>query len=251
MNQFKKETKQLSIFVTAGYPELDSLNKQLNTLEANGVDFVEVGIPFSDPMADGPTIQQTSDIALKNGINLELLFKQLNQRTSQLPIVLMGYLNPVLSYGIDRFLTSCNQVGVRSVIIPDMSLEIYNRFYRERFEKHEVFPCFLITPTSSVERIQKVSEACKNSFVYLVSSNATTGGESSFGPNQSTVYQSIRKTCGDTPLFIGFGIDSKEKVEFVQRVSDGAIIGSAYLKALKKDQSLEFLRSIQPQNVIL
>ena len=244
MNPFKKATKQLSIFVTAGYPELNSLQEQLNLLESKGVDFVEVGIPFSDPMADGPTIQQTSDVALKNGMNLELVFAQLSERTSTLPIVLMGYLNPVLSFGIERFLNACNEVGVRSVILPDMSLEIYNRFYRNQFERHEVFPCFLITPTSSPERIQRISEACKNSFVYLVSSNATTGGVSSFAPEQAKNYADIRKICGETPLFIGFGIDSKEKVKFVQDVCDGAIIGSAYLKAVKKNEATEFLRSV-------
>ncbi|MDG1331443.1 MAG: tryptophan synthase subunit alpha [Crocinitomicaceae bacterium] len=245
MNQFKKASKQLSIFVTAGYPKLNSLNDQLNLLEANGVDFVEVGIPFSDPMADGPTIQETSDLALKNGMNLELLFEQLNERTSTLPLVLMGYLNPVLSYGIDRFLESCNRVGVRSVILPDMSLEIYERFYRDQFEKYEVFPSFLITPTSSTQRIQRISKVCKNSFVYLVSSNATTGGKSTFNADQAKTYQSIRENCGETPLFIGFGIDSKEKVEYVQEVSHGAIIGSAYLKALGLNKEKDFLKSIR------
>ncbi len=244
MNQFKKDKKQLSIFVTAGYPRLDSLNDQLNLLESNGVDFVEVGIPFSDPMADGPTIQKTSDIALKNGMNLELVFDQLSNRSTTIPIVLMGYLNPVISYGITRFLESCQRVGVRAVILPDMSLEIYNRFYREKFEEYGVFPCFLITPTSSTERIEKISRACKNSFVYLVSSNATTGGNSTFHPDQAKRYQSIRSICGDTPLFIGFGIDSSEKVAFVQKVCDGAIIGSAYLKALEANNAEDFLKKL-------
>jgi len=202
--------------------------------QGNGVDFVEVGIPFSDPMADGPTIQESSEIALKNGMNLERLFEQLTERTTTIPLVLMGYLNPVLSFGIERFLQSCNAVGVRTVILPDMSLEIYNRFYKSQFEAHEVFPSFLITPSSSAERIRTISEACKHSFVYLVSSNATTGGTSSFHPEQIESYRAIREICGETPMFIGFGIDSREKVEFVQKVSDGAIIGSAYLNALKK-----------------
>ena len=245
MNSFKKDTKQLSIFVTAGYPHLDSLNDHLTLLESNGVDFVEVGIPFSDPMADGPTIQKTSDIALKNGMNLALLFDQLKTRTSNIPIVLMGYLNPVLSFGLDRFLKACQSVGVRTVILPDMSLEIYQRFYREQFEAHDVTPSFLITPTSSRERIEKISAACTKSFVYLVSSNATTGGQSSFGTEQAANYQAIRSICGNTPLFIGFGIDSREKVEFVQNVCDGAIIGSAYLKALAKQEAEPFLKSIQ------
>lgn len=245
MNRYKKDTKQLSIFVTAGYPHLNSLNDQLDLLEAHDIDFVEVGIPFSDPLADGPTIQQTSEIALKNGMNLEILFEQLGKRSSKIPVILMGYLNPIISYGIVRFIESCNRVGVQSVILPDMSLEIYNRFYRGQFEQHGVFPCFLITPTSSTERIQEISTVCKNSFVYLVSSNATTGGKSSFGVDQAETYQSIRSLCGNTPMFIGFGIDSREKVEFVQNVCDGAIIGSAYLKAIEHDRSDEFLISLR------
>ena len=245
MNRYKKDSKQLSIFITAGYPHLNSLNDQLDLLEAHDIDFVEVGIPFSDPLADGPTIQQTSEIALKNGMNLKILFEQLGNRSSKMPLILMGYLNPIISYGIVPFLESCNRVGVHSVILPDMSLEIYNRFYRDQFEQHGVFPCFLITPTSSFERIQEISAACKNSFVYLVSSNATTGGSSSFNADQAKTYQSIRSLCGSTPMFIGFGIDSREKVEFVQNVCDGAIIGSAYLKAVEQDRSDEFLTSLR------
>ncbi|MCJ8288132.1 MAG: tryptophan synthase subunit alpha [Crocinitomicaceae bacterium] len=245
MNRYKKDSKQLSIFITAGYPHLNSLNDQLDLLEAHGIDFVEVGIPFSDPLADGPTIQQTSEIALKNGMNLKILFEQLGNRSSKMPLILMGYLNPIISYGIVPFLESCNRVGVHSVILPDMSLEIYNRFYRDQFEQHGVFPCFLITPTSSTERIQEISEVCKNSFVYLVSSNATTGGKSSFNADQAKTYQSIRSLCGSTPMFIGFGIDSRKKVEFVQNVCDGAIIGSAYLKAVGQDRSDEFLTSLR------
>ena len=245
MNRYKKETKQLSIFVTAGYPDLDSLNEQLDLLESHDIDFVEVGIPFSDPLADGPTIQKTSEIALKNGMNLEILFAQLENRSSKIPVILMGYLNPIISFGVLRFLESCNRVGVHSVILPDMSLEIYTRFYRTQFEDYEISPCFLITPPSSTERIQEISKVCKNSFVYLVSSNATTGGTSSFGADQAKKYQSIYSLCGNTPLFIGFGIDSRKKVEFVQNVCDGAIIGSAYLKALSVNKHKAFLDHLQ------
>lgn len=245
MNSFKKHTKQLSIFVTAGYPKIDSLPEQLTLLEAHGIDFVEVGIPFSDPLADGPTIQQTSEIALKNGMNLELIFEQLNNRTSKIPVVLMGYLNPIIAFGIKHFLESCKHVGVQSVILPDMSLEIYERFYRSQFEQYGVFPCFLITPKSSKERIERISAVCKNSFVYLVSSNATTGGTSSFGASQAKRYQSIHALCKNTPMFIGFGIDSRKKVEFIQKVCDGAIIGSAYLKALSINQHKAFLDQLK------
>jgi tryptophan synthase alpha chain len=241
MNPFKKEKKQLSIFVTAGYPQLSSLNEQLAVLENKKIDFVEVGIPFSDPLADGPTIQATSELALKNGMNLQLIFDQLAERKTQFPIVLMGYLNPVLAFGVEPFLTSCKEVGVHCVILPDMSLEIYERFYHYQFENYGVIPAFLVTPTTSDDRIRKIAEMCAKSFVYLVSSNATTGSNSSFGHEESTCYRHIKELCGETPLFIGFGIDSREKIEFVQRTSDGAIVGSAYLKALGEGKDIAFL----------
>lgn len=250
MNSFKKDHKQLSIFVTAGYPKLDSLPDQLLLLEANGVDFVEVGIPFSDPMADGPTIQKTSDVALKNGMHLKLLFEQLRERTSTIPVVLMGYLNPVIAFGVERFLQSCVEVGVSSVILPDMSLEIYERFYRASFESFGVYPCFLVTPNTPQERVTQISRACEDSFVYLVSTNATTGKVITFDAQQHTYYEAIQTACGETPLFIGFGIDSKEKVDFVHRVSDGAIIGSAYLKALEKGNERAFLQSLQTKQPV-
>tara|TARA_B110000977_G_scaffold193533_1_gene268628 strand:- start:5511 stop:6248 length:738 start_codon:yes stop_codon:yes gene_type:complete len=245
MNPFKKTTKQLSIFLTAGYPYIDSLTSQLDLLEAYPIDFVEVGIPFSDPLADGPIIQKTSKTALNNGMNLKLLFEQLASRTSKTPLVLMGYLNPIISFGLQLFLKSCKLVGISSVIITDMSLEIYDRFYRSYFDKYSVSPCFLITPKSSPKRIKKISDRCQNSFVYLVSSNAITGSRISFGDEQASTYKAVRKICADTPLFIGFGIDSYEKVKFVQSLSDGAIIGSAYLKALSVNRHHEFLEQFK------
>ncbi len=245
MNVFKKDKKQISIFVTAGYPKLDSLNEQLELLESNGIDFVEVGIPFSDPLADGPTIQATSEIAINNGMNLPLLFEQLHDRKSTLTIVLMGYFNPIISFGIDNFLNECQLLGISTVILPDLSIEIYERYYQAKFESKGVFPSFLITPESSNERILKTAELCKNSFVYLVSSNATTGGQSNFSNDRLKRYAKIKEICGNTPMFIGFGIQSSEDVEKVQSVSDGAIIGSAYLKAVGKGEEIEYLNELR------
>lgn len=248
MNPFKQTKKQLSIFITAGYSSLESTNEQLELLQEKGVDFVEVGIPFSDPMADGPTIQETSEIALKKGMNLEVLFQQLEQRTSTIPIVLMGYFNPVLSYGITRFLERCQSLGIRSVILPDLSLEIYQRFYQTEFEKRSVFPSFLITPSSSKDQIKITADICRNSFVYLVSSNATTGGSSSFSREMLDEYSAIKALCGDTPMFVGFGIDNRDKVDKIQSVCDGAIIGSAYLKALARNENTRFLDELNSAN---
>lgn len=251
MNPFKKTKKQLSIFVTAGYPQLNSLRGQIELLEKHQVDFIEVGIPFSDPLADGPVIQETSMAALKNGMNLELLFSQLVNRSSQTPIVLMGYLNPVLHYGLDRFLQNCLGTNVSSVILPDLSVEIYQRFYQQTFEKYGICPSFLITPKTEDDRIRKIATLCKNSFVYLVSTNATTGGQSKFDEQSLERYHQIKTICGETPLFIGFGIRTYEDVQRVQQAADGAIIGSAYLKALQAEKQAEFLNEILPDSKII
>ncbi|MFT6503656.1 MAG: tryptophan synthase alpha chain [Crocinitomicaceae bacterium] len=243
MNPFKKVPKQLSIFVTAGYPKLNSLKEQIPFLEKSGVDFIEVGIPFSDPMADGPTIQESSAIALRNGMNLELLFEQLAEIEFKLPLVLMGYFNPILKYGVERFLKDCQSTGITSVILPDMSLEIYEHFYIESFQKYGVHPSFLITPTTEQKRVERIAKACKTSFVYLVSSNSTTGSETKM-VDQSEAYQKMKTLCKDTPLFVGFGIKTREDVLRIQKSVDGAIIGSAYLEALRLNQEVEYLKSI-------
>lgn len=243
MNPFKKLPKQLSIFITAGYPKLNSLKKQIPFLEKSGVDFIEVGIPFSDPMADGPTIQETSEVALKNGMNLELIFQQLDDIEFKLPIVLMGYFNPILKYGVERFLKDCQSAGITSVILPDMSLEIYEYFYIESFQKHGIHPCFLITPLTDKKRVKRIAKACKNSFVYLVSSNSTTGSTTKL-IDQSDSYQRMKLLCKDTPLFVGFGIKTREDVLRIQKSVDGAIIGSAYLNALKENQEVKYLKTL-------
>ena len=244
MNPFLKKSKQLSIFLTAGFPFIDSLTGQLEELESYQIDFIEVGIPFSDPLADGPIIQNTSQVALKNGMNLDLIFKQLAKRSTKTPLVLMGYINPIISFGLEKFLKICKRVNISAVIIPDMSLEIYDRFYSVYFEKNSVSPCFLITLKTPKDRIRKMCERSKNSFVYLVSSNATTGSSISFSVEELPKYNVIKDICGETPLFIGFGIDSYEKVKLVQSLADGAIIGSAYLKALSENKHHKFLNKL-------
>ncbi|MDG1429124.1 MAG: tryptophan synthase subunit alpha [Crocinitomicaceae bacterium] len=241
MNIFKQTHKQTSIFVTAGYPTIDSLDDQLCLLESKGIDFVEVGIPFSDPLADGPTIQEASKIAIENGMNLTLLFEQLKRRKSKIPIVLMGYFNPVLNFGIDAFLNACGEIDITSVILPDLSIEIYNRNYRARFEAKGIFPSFLVTTSTSQERIKKAVDICTNSFIYLVSSNSTTGGENNFSADQCDRLREITTLCDDTPVFIGFGIKNNDDVQKVHSISDGAIIGSSYLKAIENREERHYL----------
>lgn len=246
MNPFTKSSKQTSIFVTAGYPEFDSLPSQLRFLQNNGIDFIEVGIPFSDPMADGPVIQATSSVALKNGMTIEHLFEQLRACSNDItiPLVLMGYLNPVMQYGIDRFLSNCKELNIRSLILPDLSLELYEARYKSHFENAGIPLSFLITPQTPDERIQRIAETCKSSFVYLVSQNSITGGQAEMSDALLKRYQSIQEVCGETPLFLGFGIDSAEKRHQGFEYCDGVIVGSAYLKALEKGKEEQFLNEL-------
>lgn len=243
MNPFQKKHKQKSIFVTAGYPNLESLMDQIPLLEKNGIDFIEVGIPFSDPLADGPIIQKTSEIALDNGMNLPLLFEQLQKIETRIPLVLMGYLNPILNYGIEAFVRKCVELNIASVILPDLSIEIYERFYQKIFEENNLPISFLITPETSDDRIKKAAHHSQQSFVYLVSSNATTGGKIQL-QDQLQKFKRIKSVCQNTPVMVGFGIRSKEDVLNVQSVVDGVIIGSAYLNALSMNEEKTFLASI-------
>lgn len=250
MNPFRKNSKQLSIFVTAGYPNVNALPSQIEFLEKNGIDFIEVGVPFSDPMADGPTIQGSSEIALQNGMSVSLLFEQLTTVNPKIPLVIMSYFNPILHFGLDRFLEQCNKVNVAHVILPDISLEVYEKLYRSTFEKFGVSICFLVTPRTSSDRIAKMSTYSSNGFIYLVSSSMTTGN--SVAKIESHEVERIRAAAGDTPLMIGFGIKSRENLLDVHQKADGAIIGSAYIKALGEGREQEFISSVsapEPQNL--
>jgi tryptophan synthase alpha chain len=246
MNPFKKDTKQISIFITAGYPTLESTTEQILVLQSKGVDFIEVGIPFSDPMADGPVIQETSAIALANGMQMDILFDQLASIQDQvrIPLVLMGYLNPVLQYGIDKFLSKCKELSIASVILPDMSLELYERLYKTQFEKYEIAVSFLITPLTDDDRIQKIAQVSAKSFVYLVSVTSITGGKIRIDEKVVNRYDEIKELCGETPMMIGFGISNSSDVKNAQKHSDGAIIGSAYLKALNRGESIVFVEEL-------
>ena len=239
MNPFKKNKKQLSIFITAGFPSLESTTTQILELQSRGVDFIEVGIPFSDPMADGEVIQMASAIALKNGMNLQLLFDQLLSMQLQIkvPIVLMGYLNPILQFGMKNFLEKCKSLNISSVIIPDLSLEIYERYYQSLFEKYDMPITFLITPEVSNERVKEIAIKCKKSFVYLVSKTSITGGVDSKFDSQKD-YLRIKSFCSEVPIMMGFGVSTKKDVEQVYKYCDGAIIGSAFIKSILDKRDL-------------
>jgi tryptophan synthase alpha chain len=246
MNPFKKDKKQIGLFATAGFPELNSAIKIIPELSLKGADFIEVGIPFSDPMADGPTIQHSSEVALKNGMNMSILFDQLEEVKAKVncPLVLMGYLNPVLTFGLEKFLQKCNQTSIKTVILPDMSIEIYERFHQAMFEEYGISVCFLITQNTPDDIIKRVAKVSTNSFVYLVSSVSITGSTQDFSIDNSENVNRIRKIIGDIPLFMGFGISTRKDVEMVQKVVDGAIIGSAYLKSISLKTDEQYLKDL-------
>jgi tryptophan synthase alpha chain len=248
MSPFQKEHKQTSIFITAGFPELNSLETQIEFLQNKGVDFIEIGIPFSDPLADGPTIQESSAKAIANGMSITELFSQLRRIKPQVkvPLVLMGYLNPVMQFGFEEFLQTCDDLEIKALILPDLSFELYKKRYESIFEKYKVQLCFLITPKTASERIVTIAKQCENSFVYLVSQNSITGNTFEMGSNLKARYSEIRKLCGKTPLFLGFGIDSAEKRKSAFENCDGVIVGTAYLKNLAKNEAEKFLIELMP-----
>ena len=236
--------KELSLFTTAGYPHIDSLPAHLELFENKGVDFVEVGIPFSDPLADGPTIQDASTVALKNGMHLGLLFEQLKTRKSKIPIVLMGYINPVLQFGLDKFLQNAVEVGASGFVLPDLSVELYEERYQSEFEEYGIPVCFLVTPSTSNERVKKAAQLSRNGFVYLVSSNSTTGKESNETTDLQARYKEIKNLCGATKVMIGFGIKDKDSFSTKAKNVDGGIIGSAFIKAAGEGKAEEFCESL-------
>lgn len=242
--KMKTSNPLLSIFLTAGYPRLNDLSQQIKLLEKHRVDFVEIGIPFSDPLADGPIIQDSSSIALKNGMSLPLIFQQLKEIETSLPLVLMGYLNPILQFGIEHFLLETKNAGIDKVILPDLSMEIYERDYQSIFEKYSITPCFLVTPKTTNDRIQKAAKLSVKGFIYLVSTNSTTGANNDSTEELQLRYSEIKNLCGGTPVIMGFGIRDKATFQQATQHVDGAIIGSAFIQALGYGSEEEFLREL-------
>lgn len=241
--------KLLSIYFTAGYPELEDTVKVIKRLENSGVDMIEIGLPFSDPLADGPTIQASSTEALKNGMTTEKLFEQLTgvREEVKIPLLIMGYFNPMLQYGIEAFCKKCSEIGIDGLIIPDLPVDVFQNEYLPIFEKYGLFNVFLITPQTSDERIRYIDNISKG-FIYMVSSASTTGAKNSFDTDQQHYFQRINDLNLKTPRVIGFGISNNETFVQATSYSSGAIIGSAFVKFLKQnalDQIPEFIRNIQ------
>jgi len=229
---FKEKPNRLcSVYFTSGYPMLNDTATIVKNLEASGVDFVEVGLPYSDPLADGPTIQESSEIALKNGINLDIIFDQLSQIKEEvdIPLIAMGYFNQVVRYGAEKFCQKCQSVGVETLVLPDMPMIEYEQSYKKLFAKYGLSNVFLITPQTSEERIRKI-DSLTESFIYVVASSSITGAKGSISEKQISYFNRIKSYGLKSTLIAGFGISSKETFNIVCEHVNGAIIGSAFVK---------------------
>lgn len=232
---FENKNKNiLSIYFTAGFPHLNDTCEIIRELESNGVDLIEIGIPFSDPMADGPTIQESGTIALRNGMTLSLLFDQLKdiRKNTAIPLIMMGYLNPIMQYGFEDFCRKCKEIGIDGAIIPDLPFKDYMEEYKPIAEKYGIKIIMLITPETSVERVRLIDEHT-DGFIYMVSSAATTGAQKSFDEQKQAYFKKINGLNLHNPLLIGFGISNKATLVAAQENSNGAIIGSKFISLLK------------------
>ena len=237
INQKLQENKKiLSIYFSAGYPNLNDTVKIIQDLEKNGVDMIEIGLPFSDPLADGPTIQESSTQALHNGMTTKVLFDQLKdiRKTVSIPLVIMGYYNPMLQFGMEKFCQKCAEIGIDGLIIPDLPVDVYADEYKATFEKYGLKNIFLITPQTSEERIRFI-DSVSDGFIYMVSSASVTGSQLGFGDIQETYFKRIADMNLKNPQIIGFGISNRETFNQATQFAKGAIIGSAFIKNLTEN----------------
>lgn len=249
-NIFQSKNREvLSIYFTAGFPNLEDTKSVIQELEKAGVDFIEVGLPYSDPLADGPTIQNSSQKALQNGINLDIVFEQLMtiKNTNKTPLVLMGYLNQMLKYGEDKFCQKVVDCGIDTVILPDLPMVEYENHYRHLFEKYGINNVFLITPQTTEDRIRKIDSYSK-SFIYMVASSSITGAKGEISQQQIDYFQRIKSMNLKSNLVIGFGISDHKTFSKACEYASGAIIGSAFINFLEEkgiDKICEFISSIK------
>ncbi len=240
----------LNMYCTAGYPELESTETVMLALQENGADIIELGIPYSDPIADGPVIQQSNMQALANGISIKKIFSQLEAFKDKLkiPVILMGYLNPVMQYGLENFCRDAAASGVSGVILPDLPLYEFENVYQEMFARYGLDFIFLISPQTSPQRIKKADKLSKG-FLYAVSSSATTGQQTDFSAQES-YFQKIHQLRLKNPVLIGFGIKDRDTFNLACKYAAGAIIGSAYIKAIANTPDItrttgDFIREIR------
>jgi tryptophan synthase alpha chain len=249
----RKQQGVLNVYCTAGYPELDSTIAVMQCLQANGADIIELGMPYSDPLADGPVIQASSTQALQNGMTISILFQQLKDLRRpageggiDLPVILMGYLNPLLQYGFEKFCAKAAEVGIDGLIIPDIPIYEYQNEYREVIKKYGLDFIFLVTPESPEERVRKLDEL-SSGFLYAVSSSSITGSEKDFSAVESYLAR-LKAMKLKNPVLVGFGIKDKPTFQSACKYANGAIIGSAYIKALEnsnpKEATKRFLEGV-------
>ena len=237
--QTKKE-RVLSIYFTAGFPKLYDTITIMQAIESAGADIIEVGVPYSDPIADGPTIQDSNQIALDNGMSLKKLFEQLeNMRQSvSLPVVLMGYLNPIIQYGMEAFCKKCQEIGVDGLILPDLPMQQYLDEFKEIFDMYDLRNTFLISPQTSEKRIREI-DTHSNGFIYMVSAHSITGARTGISEEQIAYFKRVEAMNLKNPRLIGFGISDSETFSTASKYGNGAIIGSAFIKKIKDSQDLK------------
>ncbi len=242
INQLFSEQKKniLSIYFCAGYPTLEGTVETIKALEKNGVRMIEIGIPFSDPMADGPVIQEAATQALRNGMKLTLLFEQLKdiRREVNIPLILMGYLNPIMRYGFENFCRSCQICGIDGMIIPDLPFKDYIETYKEIADRYNLKIIMLITPETSEERIRFIDEHT-DGFIYMVSSAAITGTQNDFNEQKQAYFRRIEEMNLRNPRMIGFGISNKQTYDAACAHAAGAIVGSKFVTLLKEERKAE------------
>ncbi|MDO5570452.1 MAG: tryptophan synthase subunit alpha [Bacteroidales bacterium] len=238
---FKSDKKdKLSVFFTAGYPVKNSVKEIIVSLEKHGVDMIEIGIPFSDPMADGKTIQDSSTMALKNGMSLDEIFSQIKdvRKDCSIPLVFMGYLNPIMHFGFERFCEKCKEVGVDGLIIPDLPFKEYIEHYKDIILKNELKFTMLITPETSKERIMEIDKAT-DGFIYMVSTASTTGAKDDFDSDVVEYFKRVKQMNLNNPRMIGFGISNNKLYSLANKYADGAIVGSLFVKLLGENNSID------------
>jgi tryptophan synthase alpha chain len=245
----RKNNRVLNVYCTAGYPHLNSTIEVMNALQQNGADLIELGMPYSDPLADGPVIQHSSSIAIANGMTIQTLFEQLNgfRKEITVPVVLMGYMNPVLQYGFEKFCKDAAAVGVDGLILPDLPEYEFETEYGAIIKKYNLDFVFLVTPETSDERIKKL-DSLSSGFLYAVSSSSTTGSDKNM-TDVNAYLQKLKALQLKNPVLVGFGIKDKQTFDTACANANGAIIGSAYIKALEATTDVtkktkEFLETI-------
>ena len=247
----KKKDNLLSIYYTAGYPEIGTTLAIAEALEKAEVDFLEIGFPYSDPVADGPVIQHSSEKALENGMTLNLLFEELKdlRKHVSIPVMLMGYVNPIVQYGVEHFCKKAAEVGVDGIIVPDLPMYEYEKLYAGFFKDNDLSNIFMVTPQTSEERIRKIDEL-SNSFIYLLSSSTITGANLQISNAIEDYYKRIKAMHLKSPVIFGFGIKDKASFEKACEYANGAIVGTAFVKHLGTADYLEkipgFVKSIRP-----